>query len=74
MPDWSHDLVLNALQELDEPVGSFVRAFPGREGRATEVTGCATGLSTFLSGSWRVEVPTLRRSCLQPQLPESSLL
>lgn len=28
--DWSGDLVLNALQGLDDPVGSLVRAFPGR--------------------------------------------
>jgi len=30
--DWSDDLVLGALQDLEEPVGSFVRAFPGRAG------------------------------------------
>lgn len=28
--DWSHDLVLRVLQTVEEPVGSFVRAFPGR--------------------------------------------
>jgi hypothetical protein len=30
MPNWSKDLVLNALQDLPDPVGSLVRAFPGR--------------------------------------------
>lgn len=30
MPDWSHDLVLGALQHLDEPIGSLVREYPGR--------------------------------------------
>lgn len=34
--DWSSDLVLRALQELEEPVGSFVRAFPGRAALAEE--------------------------------------
>ena len=34
--DWSNDLVLRALQDLEEPVGSFVRAFPGRAGLADE--------------------------------------
>ena len=34
MRDWSHDLVLGALLELEEPVGSLVRAFPGRAGLA----------------------------------------
>lgn len=28
--DWTHDLVLRALQNLDDPVGGLVRAFPGR--------------------------------------------
>lgn len=27
--DWSHDLVLGALQNLDEPVGTLIRSFPG---------------------------------------------
>lgn len=31
MRDWSGDLVLNALQDLEEPVGSLIRAFPGRQ-------------------------------------------
>lgn len=29
--DWSEDLVLRALQDLDEPVGGLIRAFPGRQ-------------------------------------------
>ena len=28
--EWSHDPVLSMLQELQDPVGSLVRAFPGR--------------------------------------------
>lgn len=31
MTKWSHDHVLNALQALPDPVGSLVRAFPGRQ-------------------------------------------
>lgn len=30
MNDWSGDVVLKALQDLEEPVGSLIRAFPGR--------------------------------------------
>ena len=30
MKDWSHDHVLRALQGLPDPIGSLVRAFPGR--------------------------------------------
>jgi DNA repair exonuclease SbcCD ATPase subunit len=30
MTDWSQDLVLRALQDLEEPVGSLVHAYPGR--------------------------------------------
>lgn len=36
MRDWSNDLVLRALQVLEEPVGGLVRAFPGRDRLATE--------------------------------------
>lgn len=32
MRDWSDDLVLRALQDLEEPVGDLIRAFPGRDG------------------------------------------
>lgn len=34
MPDWSHDLVLRALQALPDPVGSLISAFPGRAAAA----------------------------------------
>jgi RecF/RecN/SMC N terminal domain len=36
MHDWSDDLVLHALQDLEEPVGSLIRAFPGRHRLANE--------------------------------------
>lgn len=36
MRDWSDDLVLKALQDLEEPVGGLVRAFPGRHQLADE--------------------------------------
>jgi hypothetical protein len=36
MTDWSNDLVLKALQTLEEPVGSLVRAFPGRAAAADD--------------------------------------
>ena len=34
MHDWSHDLVLKALQNLEEPVASLVQAYPGRSALA----------------------------------------
>ena len=36
IPSWSHDHVLNALQGLADPVGSLVRAFPGRRDAADD--------------------------------------
>lgn len=36
MRDWSNDLILRALQSLEEPVGSLIQAFPGRNGLANE--------------------------------------
>jgi hypothetical protein len=36
MPNWSHDHVLSSLQGLPDPVGSLVRAFPGRRAAADD--------------------------------------
>jgi hypothetical protein len=59
--DWANDLVLKALQELEEPVGSFIRAFPGRAALSEEPDWLETWFTDLATRFRSGEAPDLKR-------------